>query len=103
MIFLYFTIVSNKKAEKIDLYSFTNKNINQFNDDGIIPLNSLSNKVKLLKLLTNNDEREYKSILECLLNDPDTKYCIYHLISPKLVLGKDRILLGENLMDVMYF
>ena len=96
MIFFYLTIVSNKKTEKIDLYCYTNKNKNESNDDGIIPLNSLSNKVKLLKLLTNNDEREYKEMLECLLNDPDTKYCIYHLISPKLVLGKDRILLGEK-------
>ena len=33
---------------------------------------------------------------ECLLNDPDSKYCIYHLISTKQVFGKKRILLGEK-------
>ena len=53
-------------------------------------------KIKYLKILTNNNEKEYKGIQECLLDDPDKKSCIYHLILPKEVVGKKRILLGEK-------
>jgi hypothetical protein len=53
-------------------------------------------KIKYLRMLTNNNEKHYKGIQECLLNDPDQKYCIYHLILPKEVIGKNRILLGEK-------
>jgi len=56
----------------------------------------LSKKLKYLKLLTNNNELEYKGIKECLLNDPDKEFCIYHLILPKEVIGKNRILLGSK-------
>lgn len=63
------------------------------NDDKI---NTFSNSIKLLKMLTNNDEKEYKGIEICLLNEPDKKNCIYHLISPKQVFGKKRILIGEK-------
>ena len=53
-------------------------------------------KIKFLQLLTNNDEFEYKGIKNCLLNNPDKKHCIYHLILPKEVIGKKRILLGDK-------
>ena len=55
-----------------------------------------SEKIKYLKILTNNNENEYKGIQECLLNDPEKIFCIYHLILPKDVVGKKRILLGEK-------
>ena len=58
--------------------------------------NKLSEKIKLLKILTNNDESEYKGAEKCLLNDPDKEFCIYHLIIPKEVIGKKRILLGDK-------
>ncbi len=32
----------------------------------------------------------------CLLNNPDEQLCIYHLIAPKKVIGKNRILLGTK-------
>ena len=92
----YFTIITNKKNEKIDLYFNNNINTDSNKNDRNSSMYTITDKIRLLKLFTNNDEREYKAMLECLLNDPDTKYCIYHLISPKLVLGKDRILLGEK-------
>ena len=53
-------------------------------------------KINFLKLLTNNDELEYKGIENCLLKNPDRHFCIYHLILPKEVIGKKRILLGEK-------
>lgn len=57
---------------------------------------TFSEKIKYLKILTNNNENEYKGIKECLLN-PDQKFCIYHLILPKEVVDKKRILLGEKI------
>ena len=57
---------------------------------------SISEKIKILKIITNNDELEYKGAQECLLNDPDEGLCIYHLIVPKEVVGKKRILLGDK-------
>ena len=89
MILFYFSLITNKNKEKIN--SYDNKKVEVNNS-----MNSLSDKIRLLKLFTNNDEREYKGMLECLKNDPDSQYCIYHLISPKLVKGKERILLGEK-------
>ena len=38
-----------------------------------------------------------------LINDPDRINCIYHLISPKEVLHKKRILLVVKLMDPMFY
>ena len=40
--------------------------------------------------MTNNNEFEYKGILECLINDPDSIFFIYYLISTKGVLNKER-------------
>ena len=37
------------------------------------------------------------------INDPDRINCIYHLISPKEVLHKKRILLVVKLMDPMFY
>ena len=58
--------------------------------------NSISEKIKHFKILTNNNEKEYKGIQECLLNNHEEKFCIYQLILPKEVVGKKRILLGEK-------
>ena len=44
---------------------------------------SLSEKLKLLKLYTNNNELRYKGMENCLTSDPDSQNCIYHLILPK--------------------
>ena len=56
---------------------------------------SIAEKIRLLKILTNNDKSEYKRPLECLKNDPDALKCIYHLLVPKKVIGKKKILLGK--------
>ena len=57
---------------------------------------NISEKIKFLKLFTNNNELRYKNFETCLLNDPDSKKCIYHLILPKNVVGKKRILIGSK-------
>lgn len=59
--------------------------------------NKVSDKLKWLKLMTNNDKNEYTGLKNCLLNNPDNEFCIYHLILPKEVCGKKRILLGGKL------
>ena len=47
-------------------------------------------------MITNNNEQNYKGIEKCLLNDPDIQQCIYYLIAPKKVIGKELILLGKK-------
>lgn len=91
---LYFKIIDDSKKHKLNLFHKKSENVEIFIDNNLN--NELSKKIRILKLLTNNDEKEYKGMLECLLNDPDEKSCIYHLISPKQVLGKHRILLGSK-------
>ena len=83
------------------IFIFSTKEKNKlFNDTELIKKHknyiSVPEKIKLLKLITNNDVNEYKGIEECLLNDPDEKLCIYHLITPKEVLGRKRVLLGDK-------
>ena len=48
----------------------------------------------MLKIITNNNKYLYEGTERCLLNDPDSQYCIYHLIAPKKVIGKQKILNG---------
>jgi hypothetical protein len=97
---LLFEIYSSKKNQGKYLYQNYDKNnyTNNYNnkkDDN--HLDKLYEKIKLLKIITNNDESEYKGMLKCLIaGDPDSEYCIYHLISPKKVIGKNRILLGKK-------
>ena len=58
--------------------------------------NNIHDKLKLLRLITNNNYMKYEGVEKCLLNDPDSLFCIYHLIAPKKVIGKERILIGEK-------
>ena len=69
------------------------ENIYNYN---IVKNNNISEKIKLLKLYTNNNKLRYKNFEICLLNDPNRKKCIYHLILPKNVVGKKRILIGKK-------
>ena len=90
IVLIFFNVINIRNYKPHLINKDPNININNNN------LNIMANKIKLLKLITNNDEFEYKRILECLLKNPDTEHCIYHLILPKKVLGRKRILLGEK-------
>jgi len=79
------------KKYKLDL--FNDRNIDKIKENNS---NFLMDKIKLLKMITNNNKNEYNGIKECLINDPDSIKCIYHLISPKEVLDKNRILMGSK-------
>ena len=57
---------------------------------------TLEEKLNTLLLISNNNENIYKGMKNCLLNNPDEQFCIYHLIAPKKVIGKNRILLGKK-------
>ena len=82
----------------------TNTNTTNYND--------ISSKLKLLKIMTNNNILKYKGIENCLINDPEKEKCIYPFISPKNVVGKKRILAGtksdgcyvilDDLADIKY-
>ena len=58
-------------------------------------ISNLEEKIRQLKIITNNDKNEYQGLLNCLINNPDNEHCIYHLICPKAVLGKKRIIVGK--------
>ena len=72
--------ILNKISSKFEIENFKNN----------------SYKLKLLKIISNNNILIYKGIKNCLKNDPDNQYCIYHLIVPKNVIGKKKVLIGEK-------
>ena len=87
IILIIFNIISNQKLPKqilkyVNSYSFKDKDI--------------KNKINLLRIISNNNPYIYKHMEDCLLNDPDKLFCFYHLINPKKVIGKNRILLGKK-------
>ena len=55
---------------------------------------NVSDKIMILKIISNNNRIYYQGIENCLLDDPDRQLCIYHLLVPKKVIGKERILIG---------
>ena len=79
---------SNERKEMLNIINnkIINKTINE----------TINEKLKLLKLITNNNKYQYEGAEKCLLNDPDSQYCIYHLIAPKKVVGKKIILNGQK-------
>jgi hypothetical protein len=81
-------INQNEKLKYRNDYT-SNYNYNVYSND-------IHDKLKLLRLITNNNYVKYRGVENCLLNDPDSQYCIYHLIAPKKVIGKERILIGEK-------
>ena len=62
----------------------------------------ISDKINFLKIINNNNKKKYQGIENCLLNDPDKQHCIYHLLVPKKVIGKERILIGKKVYDGSY-
>ena len=87
---LFIILLKNILFKKIYLMTLDMNNNNNNNKTDI------SEKINLLKMMTNNDEKEYRGIKNCLENDPDKLECIYHLMNTKEVIGKKRILLGEK-------
>lgn len=88
LLILYLTLYKKNNI----IISNRDKNYNFKNNS----IDILNNKIGLLKMMTNNVELEYKGKLKCLLNNPDSEFCIYHLIAPKKVSWKNRILLGDK-------
>ena len=88
---IYFYNNSNKSNIKCQKLFEKNENkLNETNNqqETIAKANStnIEYSIKLLKLMTNNDEKEYKGALNCLLND--NEFCIYRLVCPKEIPGK---------------
>jgi hypothetical protein len=90
-IFLFPELINNLKLNEFRKY------IIRFESHNLLRLN-LNNydKIMLLKIITNNNKKYYQGICNCLLNDPDSQLCIYHLLVPKKVIGKERILIGPK-------
>lgn len=94
LILIIFLIINNRKNN-----SLNNNNIHIHRE---LNKTIINDKIKMLKLMMNNNEYEYKGVEKCLLNDPDEELCIYHLISTKDVLNKKRVLIGEQYLDGSY-
>ena len=88
------TIIIFFKLNNLKLFGIVNQNINNNGTNKRNKL-TLSDKLKILKLYTNNNELRYKNFEKCLI-DPDGQKCIYHYIVPKNIVGKKRILLGNK-------
>ena len=94
--FLIFNNTDNRKLLK-QILEKVNSNKNELNLFNIRHKDKdIQNRINLLKKFTNNNPFIYKHMEDCLLNDPDKFFCIYHLIYPKKVIGKKRILLGRK-------
>ena len=99
-IFLLIVILSkySKKYEIFDKISLEFDKIFQIlNKKDIGELEGTNfEKITLLKYMTNNNILKYQGAQNCLLNDPDKQFCIYHLLSPKMIVGRKRVLIGEK-------
>ena len=75
----------------------TKSNIDEFKGNNTKSnIDEINNRIKILKMMTNNNPLIYKGPENCLLNDPDAQLCLFHLIYPKKVVGKNRILVGQK-------
>ena len=74
--------INQNKIFRFEKQNFSRLNLNRYE------------KIMLLRIITNNNKMYYQGIEKCLLNDPDSQLCIYHLLVPKKVIGKERILIG---------
>ena len=53
-------------------------------------------EIELLKMMTNNNKTLYEGAEICLEKNPDEELCFYQFLCPKEVIGKTRILMGNN-------
>jgi len=96
IIFFIFNNINIQKLLK-QILKKVNSNLNGKNLFNIKEKDKdIKNRINLLKKFTNNNPYIYKHMEDCLLNDQDKSFCFYHLIYPKKVIGKKKILLGEK-------
>ena len=98
IIFFIFIILGNRKLFK-PIFNYIKSNTN---DTSLLNIRNkdkdkeIKNRINLLKQLTNNNPYIYEHIENCLVNDTEKSFCFYHLIYPKKVIGKNKILLGRK-------
>jgi hypothetical protein len=91
-----FKIINDNYSTKFNENLFEILNLLKYKSYNNTNYFNISEKLNLLKYMTNNNDLKYKGPRNCLIDDPDRQLCIYHLLSPKKVDGKKRILLGEK-------
>jgi hypothetical protein len=97
-----FFFISKSNNLYLKKYNNTQNEILRLENQILTRLNlNYYDKLKLLKIITNNNKKYYQGVENCLLNDPDRQLCLYHLLVPKKVIGKERILIGRR-MDGSY-
>ena len=97
-----FFFISKSNNLYLKKYNNTQNEILRLENQILTRLNlNYYDKLKFLKIITNNNIKYYQGVENCLLNDPDRQLCLYHLLVPKKVIGKERILIGRR-MDGSY-
>ena len=97
-----FFFISKSNNLYLKKYNNTQNEILRLENQILTRLNlNYYDKLKFLKIITNNNKKYYQGVENCLLNDPDRQLCLYHLLVPKKVIGKERILIGRR-MDGSY-
>ena len=72
-----------------------NNNIN-INFEKSFNNTNIEDKIKMIKIFTINNQFLYTKYENCLTDKRDELNCFYHLLLPKKVVGKERILIGEK-------
>ena len=91
-VLIIFIFISKSAFYYFKKFYFTQNEITQI----LLKNYNISDKINLLKIIYNNNKKYYKGAENCLLNDPDSQLCIYHLLVPKKVIGKEKILTGRK-------
>ena len=92
IIFYFITKSANYYLKK---FYFTQNEILRLENEILLKTKfNISDKINLLKIIYNNNPEYYLGVQNCLLKDPDSQFCIYHLLVPKKVIGKEKILIG---------
>ena len=79
-----FFFISKSNNLYLKKYNNTQNEILRLENQILTRLNfNYYDKLKFLKIITNNNKKYYQGVENCLLNDPDRQLCLYHLLVPK--------------------
>lgn len=94
VVLIIFFCISKSTSYYLKKFFFTQNEILTLENEILLKNFNISDKINLLKIIYNNNKEYYQGVEKCLLNNPDIQLCIYHLLVPKKVIGKEKILIG---------
>ena len=97
--FIIFIIKNSNDIKKIEKNEYKNETFfpkiknNEYKSEIFNNLH-INDKIKIIRMFTNNNKYLYEKYEKCLTEERDNLKCIYHLLAPKKVVGKERVLIG---------